>query len=261
MSEMRPAIGPEIKRIVRQRCGFGCIICGSPIIDYDHIEEYHIVKKHEAENITLLCPNHHREKTLGRLPKEKVIKANENPYNLIKKEKGKSELYFYGNEISIVIGNITLKTKDTGDGGFLVPLIVYDEAPMFFKLNNDDISVNIRLKDKEDNIILLIEESELIVTNGVWDFEYVGKVLTIREKARKIFVEIEFLPPNTIYLKRTNIFCNGGQLSINQEKGITFNGKDLNMAFNRGVVNCQYGFIIHEEIRDYHGAFFLQVGK
>lgn len=36
----RPAIPESIKRQVRQEAKFGCIFCGSPIIEYHHIEEY-----------------------------------------------------------------------------------------------------------------------------------------------------------------------------------------------------------------------------
>jgi hypothetical protein len=74
---------PEpIKREVRQRCGFGCIICGFPLYEHDHMKEWALVQEHVAEDLTLLCDKHHKEVTNGFLPREKVIEANENPYNL-----------------------------------------------------------------------------------------------------------------------------------------------------------------------------------
>lgn len=65
-----------IQREVRQRCGFGCVICGTPLYEYEHMEEWAEVKRHVAEEITLLCDKHHKEKTNGWLPKEDVRKAN-----------------------------------------------------------------------------------------------------------------------------------------------------------------------------------------
>jgi hypothetical protein len=59
--ENRPKIPEDIKRIVRARCGYGCVMCGAQPYDYDHIEEYEIVKCHEANNLTLLCKHHHGE--------------------------------------------------------------------------------------------------------------------------------------------------------------------------------------------------------
>jgi len=58
----RPAISDPIKREVRQRCGFGCVICGVPIYDYEHMVPHTEVQEHLANNVTLLCPTHHREK-------------------------------------------------------------------------------------------------------------------------------------------------------------------------------------------------------
>ncbi len=36
-NSVRPKIPLPIQREVRQRCGFGCVICGLPLYDYDHI--------------------------------------------------------------------------------------------------------------------------------------------------------------------------------------------------------------------------------
>jgi hypothetical protein len=44
-----------MKREIRQRCGFGCVLCGIRIYQYDHIIDYAQVQEHTADNITLLC--------------------------------------------------------------------------------------------------------------------------------------------------------------------------------------------------------------
>ncbi|WNG79930.1 hypothetical protein C6A86_016810 [Mycobacterium sp. ITM-2016-00316] len=63
MSDDRPPIPDPMKREVRQRCGFGCVICGHPIYEYEHMDDYAVVKRHGVANITLLCDGHHRLKT------------------------------------------------------------------------------------------------------------------------------------------------------------------------------------------------------
>jgi 5-methylcytosine-specific restriction endonuclease McrA len=60
--EDRPAIPQPIQRQVRQECRFGCALCGKPVFHYDHIIEYNIVKEHKAENLVLLCEEHHGAK-------------------------------------------------------------------------------------------------------------------------------------------------------------------------------------------------------
>ena len=82
MVQDRPPLNAGIMREVRQRCGFGCVICGRPIYEYDHILGWAKVKRHVASEITLLCDNHHREKTAGFLPNERVIEADKAPFNI-----------------------------------------------------------------------------------------------------------------------------------------------------------------------------------
>ena len=31
-------IPPDVKRAVRRACGFGCVICGLGIVDYEHVD-------------------------------------------------------------------------------------------------------------------------------------------------------------------------------------------------------------------------------
>jgi 5-methylcytosine-specific restriction endonuclease McrA len=44
----RPKIPEGVKREVRQRCGFGCVICGLPIYEYDHLVPYAQVLSHNT---------------------------------------------------------------------------------------------------------------------------------------------------------------------------------------------------------------------
>src|SRR5689334_10952129 len=98
----RDEISASMKRAVRQRCGFGCVICGIPVYDYDHIEDHSKVKEHSESNLTLLCPIHHRTKTTGKVSLEYIIEANRKPHNLNKSMSGKAEeLLFSGDHIRV----------------------------------------------------------------------------------------------------------------------------------------------------------------
>ena len=61
---------------MRQHCRFGCVICGCPIFQIDHMTPYERVHVHELANLTALCPNHHADKTSGRLAEPQVRAAN-----------------------------------------------------------------------------------------------------------------------------------------------------------------------------------------
>ena len=81
MAEGRPEIAHPMKREVRQRCGFGCVICGLRLYTYEHMEGWRKVHRHVVSEITLLCDRHQRERTNGLLPLAAVRDANANPHN------------------------------------------------------------------------------------------------------------------------------------------------------------------------------------
>jgi hypothetical protein len=105
----RPPLPQPFMREVRQRCGFGCVICGFPIFEYDHLLGWANVKRHVASEITLLCDNHHRAKTAGFLPNERVIEANRNPRNLQSGVTKPYELYYSGNTYHIGIDSFAFE--------------------------------------------------------------------------------------------------------------------------------------------------------
>ena len=67
-----------VQREIRQRCGFGCVICGMPLYEYEHMEEWAVVQRHVADEITLLCDQHHREKTAGCFPRTLCVLLTKN---------------------------------------------------------------------------------------------------------------------------------------------------------------------------------------
>ncbi|MXF04188.1 hypothetical protein FQ041_25950, partial [Escherichia coli] len=60
---------PEtIKRQIRQRCGFGCVICGFGFYDYEHFKpDFVDAKIHDPNGMTLLCSQRNQKRARGRL--------------------------------------------------------------------------------------------------------------------------------------------------------------------------------------------------
>ena len=100
------------KRLVRQRCGFGCVICGNAIIQYEHFNpEFENATKHDSNGITLLCGYCHDLKTRGFLSVDSVIAANKNPYCL-QKNNSKFQMDISSSPMTIKIHNmIIIDTK------------------------------------------------------------------------------------------------------------------------------------------------------
>ncbi|MFF2910016.1 HNH endonuclease [Paenibacillus sp. NPDC057934] len=183
-----------VKRAVRQRCGFGCVICGSPIYHYDHMKEWAIYQRHVAEEITLLCPTHHQEKTSGLLSSDTVESYNANPYNKKILYSPKWKIH-YGKEIKTIIGTVSMTFPEVEDYNnvefFSVPLMVGGQPVIWFNLEDGNLLLNIVILGKSQPI-LVISNNELVYSIASWDIEFVGRTLTIREGLRKVIFNITF---------------------------------------------------------------------
>ena len=98
---------PEpIKRQVRQRCGFGCVVCGLPLFEFEHLKGWANVQRHVAEEITLLCDRHHREKTSGLLPIADIEAADASPFNFRTGVSAPYDLHFRGRDAKSLLDQI-----------------------------------------------------------------------------------------------------------------------------------------------------------
>ncbi len=74
-------IDEHTKRAIRQRCGFGCVMCGFAIVQYHHFDPpYCDATEHDPNGITLLCGVDHDRATRRILSDDVVRAANRNPW-------------------------------------------------------------------------------------------------------------------------------------------------------------------------------------
>jgi len=242
----RPSIPSGILREVRQRCGFGCVICGCPVYEYDHIVEWSKTKHHKAEELTLLCSQHHAEKTKKILPVQMVKEANANPYNISEGVSGPQTLYYSGSSFKLKLGDSVSTYTGLQDGQTFFPFVIDGKPIVSFTNDGGNIFLNVEIRDEDGQVIFQVEKSELTYCTGLWDVEWVGQVLTIREKLRKILLEIEFNPPNQVSINRGSLHFNGVEIEI---------GKDYIYCLNNQCFlgSCQvhgagYGFAIGDPV-------------
>jgi len=80
---LKRTIPSDIKLKVRKECGFGCVICGSWIYEYEHFNpEFKDATFHDPNGIALLCCTHHGAKTKGLLTNDQVSSYRAHPYNI-----------------------------------------------------------------------------------------------------------------------------------------------------------------------------------
>lgn len=245
-------IPANIKREVRQRCRFGCVICGFPIYEYEHFnpEFKDLRENHKADGITLLCPNCHTQKTNGTLPVENVIEANENPFcaNNIEYLEGKFYLKkdqnpiikfagsVYTNLKSIInIGNtsiLSISKSDNKHEPFLLSGVFYDTS---------------------NKMSLLINQNNWIANTNQWDIEKIGSGITIREAHSKVVLDIKINENKEIIIDRLqmqyqNIFLDGDKDSLKiydkEQMVLTIS----NCAMSDGGVGIQIGNKINKTV-------------
>lgn len=200
------------KREVRQRCGFGCVICGLPLYEYEHVDEYRTVEEHDPSNITLLCPNHHAEKTRKRLPADVVRAANADPHNRKCGQSARDTLHFGSDRATLDLGS----NVATADGHHDLVGVMVDEIPLIgFRYEDGRYLLQANVFDQRSELVLKIFDNELVYSTGVWDIEYVGQTLTMRSASGVVIFEIQFIPEEgKISVPRGRMFCRGAGILI-----------------------------------------------
>lgn len=246
LTEPSRNIPSSIQREVRQRCGFGCVICGVPIYDYEHMNEWALVKEHVAEDITLLCPQHHRERTSGRLPIEIVKEYNKNPYNSRKGQSSSMPLFYQGDSCEFLIGGNNFIMDSHGESPTQMIPIMVDGIPLFsFILDDGHLLLDANIFDENNELVFVIRKNQLLYSTELWDIQFVGKTLTIREKMRKILLNIIFDTPNKVIIDKARLLCNGVELLIKKDQLLVNNQTSI---FERCTFeNCQGGIVIGSE--------------
>jgi hypothetical protein len=183
---LRRAIPEEIKRMVRKRCGFGCVLCGASITHYDHIDPpFKDAQVHEATGIALVCPKHHDWVTRGYLSREKVLKASLNPF-CNQAGYAHSELELGPSYPFLVFAGSTIWNVP-------IPVIVRGE-PLFQIKGPEEprgpISLCANFHNSEGWPSLEIVHNEWRAYARNWDVDVEGGAVTIRDGPRHVSLRL-----------------------------------------------------------------------
>ncbi len=242
----KPSRNPPlpVKRAVRQRCGFGCVICGLPLCEYEHMEGWAVVKEHVEKDITLLCNRHHTERTKGLLPIEQVREADRNPYNLREGVSPPYTLHYSGTTAIAILGSNVFRSAPLENGrSFLIPIMVDLEPLVLFRLEDGHLLLTLQVFDIYNKQVLRIVDNELVFSaTGIWDIEFVKTRLTIRDGFRKIRLQVSLNAPSGIIIERGLFLRNGVQIEIHSDGRLTLNAKGFELSesyldgLNAGIV-------------------------
>ncbi len=103
-----------------------------------------------------------------------------------------------------------------------MPIIAFEEP----EPDSDVAIISAFITSDDGSHVLTIARNEWIVTSGVWDYEWVGQRMTIRDSLGSIALQITVQPPKLIQIDRLrfrrqgyDVLVTGAELRVN---GMTF---------------------------------------
>jgi hypothetical protein len=226
---------PEhIRRQVRQRCRFGCVMCGKPLIHYDHIVEYNVVKCHEVQNIALLCGGHHDEKTRGHLAAEFVQEALDEVVRTGKRAGGGVHDLRYRPNFFVHMGTNVVEGRLSEQRPELPVITIDDTVILGFRFEDGQPLINMRMFDENNKLILRVRKNQLVTTTDIWDQTLVGTKLTMHQARRSILLVIDFQAPDKIVIERGQFYAFGIGLRVDAEALTVMNNEV-------GFAKCRLG--------------------
>ena len=155
---------PEnIASYLRAEAGFGCAVCGCPILEYHHIIPWAERNHYDVKHMVALCRNHHHE--LGKQSKKVSYAAKQTPFN-IKHKRYKGYLVTNKENQALILGNTRFVGFTHAVSYFGIPLfghrIVDNEIRLSCFIPNANFFPDVEVF--ENNISAMID--------GFWDIEF-----------------------------------------------------------------------------------------
>ena len=232
------SIPEDVKQAVRKKCGFGCVICGLPIYHYDHVDGFATVQSHAVENMILLCPGHHQEKTSKRLSKEVVRRAAAAPLNLTRDCSAPHPVLIAGDRGRLEVGGNVYEFDFQSNADRFEAIRI--RGVTVFGVSREDgyLLLDIILTDQNGDVILQVERGELTISTDVWDYRIEGQDIQIRSAKRSIDLELT-LNDNGVTVRR-GMFVQPSLTLLIEPTQHTLLPMRLTMQGNR-FSNCRVG--------------------
>jgi len=228
-------IQDDVKKRVREECGFGCVICGNMPTHYEHFDPpfKDLKHNHKADGMALLCTSCH-ERTKGNPPEidKATVKFYRTNPDAKKKNSAKHPMFF------LPRWPLTFKFGDVEFSGKRVNLYVTGQPVLsIYKLPNGTVGVDAICQNKQGSTVVKIKESVLEVRpSGVSDVVKVGTKFTISNGKRKI-LDLDKSNPHIMKVVGYETYFMGNHIQISA-KGIFVNGEFQILAGGSLQVNA-----------------------
>lgn len=169
---------------------------------------------HVADNITLLCPAHHSEKSRGLLSLEEVRQANANPHNKAAITTPAYSLHYSGSSFQAVLGNVVFHTPVFAEGNRVSVLLIDGESQLGFRIEDGHLLMHFGLYDEHGHCIAVVDDNELVYATSIFDVEMVGPQLTFRSAHREVLLAMRFNSMEGVTIPTGRFLRNGIRVSV-----------------------------------------------
>lgn len=235
----RDDIPDSIKRAVRQKCRFSCVVCGSLLCEIHHIIPHSQCNSHELDNLVMLCKKHHGEVNF-------MYPGQEKDY--LRQHLQQENFWIRGAQlhsvpIKLKIGNNIINSCFLSSRHKCILLFIEGHMYVDVALTQAGIPVfTMKMNDSSGKKVFEVIDNVIAVNCACWDIEQIGTKTIIREGSRKILLSIDFCPVEKMVGIKANIRgINSKQLRIN-EKGVHIGRRTL--VSNCFVEGCNAGLLL-----------------
>ena len=233
-----------IKREIRQKCGFGCVVCGSAIYQYHHFDPpFREAKEHNPNGITLLCGKCHDYFTKSIWSDNKLKHYNNNP-KCIEREFSFG-IFDIGQTPPIVkFGPNTFINTAEIINIYGIPILKIDPP----EVQSGPFRISGLFYNDIGEKIFQIEENEWKGSINNWDIEQTGNSLIIRKDQRKIALVIITNPQRELIINNINMLFKDVKLygNINNDFIIEIHSSRQIMSSRNVIINQRCGICINE---------------
>lgn len=238
-------IPESVKLQVRKDCGFGCVNCGTSIIEYEHIDPpFAEAKEHDPEKIALLCPQCHAKVTRKFLSKETIKQKRREPYC-----KKKS---IFSREV-LDIGEVYPKITFAGTTFEETQVLISVENTNLIEIKEPEepgspFRLNAVFYNSQGKLNLKIIDNEWHASTTNWDVEAVGGIIIIKDHAKLISLYLRADSPKSVVIEKLNMYflCPklGGFYFLGDSKKlqVTLPNKHIMHYSSNIIKNCKTGF-------------------
>lgn len=213
---LRRDINAPTKRAVRQRCGFGCVVCGCAVVQYHHFNPpFADAARHDPAGITLLCGQCHDRAERGILDPQDVVTADSSPRCRQAGYTG-DFLFLADSQIPVHFGSSRVRAAS---------VLMYDDRVVFGfsepEQPGSPLQLNASLTDEAGAEVLRVVDNEWRAGVDRYDVVVKADTLTINAKRGEIILEMSLAARREIQIRRLRMSYLGFSI-VAEEDSFTF---------------------------------------